>query len=140
MRPFVPNSAGLQSGSLVRFWKCSCTSPAHEVAERLGTGLTVVPRSSVSPLPTDLSFATPGASRYKGHLLLTTWHGVDKKAAPTLWIRIDVTSVGFASGLPFTLDIRDRWRRAIAGPRGTLLARSIDALLKAILEGRPAHG
>ena len=101
------------------------TSLIHEVAERLGAGLTVVPRSSVSPLHTDLRFAAPGAARYKDHLLLTTWHGVDKKMAPTLWIRIDATSVGFASGIPFTPEIRDRWRRAIAGPRGAALARSI---------------
>lgn len=107
------------------------TSLIHEVAERLDAGLTVVPRSSVSPLHTDLRFAAPGAARYKDHLLLTTWHGPDKKAAPTLWIRINATSVGFASGTPFAPEIRDRWRRAIAGPRGASLTRSIDALLKA---------
>ena len=39
--------------------------------------------------------------------------------------------MGFASGTPFTPEIRDRWRRAIAGPRGASLTRSIDALLKA---------
>ena len=39
------------------------TSLIHEVAEQLDAGLTVVPRSSVSPLHTDLRFAAPGARR-----------------------------------------------------------------------------
>lgn len=103
-------------------------SRVHEVAEQLDASLTVVPRSSVSPLHTDLRFAAPGAARYKDHLLLTTWHGPDKKTAPTLWIRIDATSVGFASGIAFTPDNRDRWRRAVTGPRGASLAGSIDVL------------
>ena len=30
-------------------------------------------------------------------------HGADKKSGPTMWLRIDSSSVGFASGVPFTL-------------------------------------
>lgn len=104
------------------------TSLIFAVAERLDAGLTVVRRGSVSPLHTDLRFAAPGAARYKDHLLLTTWHGADKKVAPILWIRIDATSVGFASGMAFTPELRDRWRDAIAGREGASLARSIASL------------
>lgn len=102
----------------------------EQVAKALKVPLTVVPRSSVSPLHTDLRFARPGAPRYKDHLLLTAWHGADKKTAPTLWIRIDSTSVGFASGAPFTPAIRDRWREAVTGPRGPKLAHALEKILQ----------
>lgn len=95
------------------------------VAARIDADLTVVPRSSVSPLHRDLRFAAPGAARYKDHLLLTTWEGADKKTSPTLWIRIDAKSAGFASGIGFTPDTRERWRAAVACPRGELLAQAI---------------
>lgn len=55
-----------------------------EVARDLDAPLTTS-RGSVSPLHADLRFAPAGAPRYKDHLLLTTWHGSDKKTGPTLW-------------------------------------------------------
>ena len=61
----------------------------EELAMRLDADLTVVRRSSVSPLHRDLRFAKPGTARYKDHLLLTAWSGRDKKTAPILWLRID---------------------------------------------------
>ena len=61
----------------------------ESVAEALDADLTVVRRASVSPLHRDLRFAAKGAARYKDHLLLTAWHGRDKKFSPTLWIRLD---------------------------------------------------
>lgn len=99
-----------------------------QVVTRLAAPLTTSPRGSVSPLHTDLRFAPAGAPRYKDHLLLTAWHGPDKKSGPTLWLRVDSTSVGFASGLPFTPAVRDRWRTAVGGPQGALLAAQLDAL------------
>ena len=51
------------------------TALIADVADRLDADLTVVPRSSVSPLHRDLRFAPAGAARYKDHLLLTTWEG-----------------------------------------------------------------
>lgn len=98
------------------------------VAAALPAELSVVRRSSVSPLHRDLRFAPAGASRYKDHLLLTAWHGRDKKFSPTLWIRIDADRVGFASGLGFDPTQRDRWREAVGGKAGELLARAIRKL------------
>lgn len=98
------------------------------VAERLDADLTVAARSSVSPLHRDLRFAPEGAERYKDHLLLTTWEGVDKKASPILWIRLDAVSVGFASGIGFSPAVRDRWRETVAGPAGERLATQLAEL------------
>jgi uncharacterized protein (DUF2461 family) len=100
------------------------------VAETLDTNLTVDRRSSVSPLHRDLRFAPPGTPRYKDHLLLTTWQGPDKKIAPTLWIRIDTDSVGFASGMAFTPDLRTRWRETVGSQPGQDLADRISLLTK----------
>lgn len=85
-------------------------------------------RGSVSPLHADLRFARAGAPRYKDHLLLTAWHGPDKKVGPTLWIRVDSSSVGFASGVAFTPVTRERWRAAVGGSGGTRIASLLDEL------------
>ncbi len=100
-----------------------------EVAVRLGRDLTVSPRGSVSPLHRDLRFAAAGAPRYKDHLLLTTWEGPEKRTAPTLWIRVDGRSAGFASGMSLAPPARDRWRRAVAGGGGGELAHVLDGLV-----------
>ena len=98
------------------------------VADRLDADLTVVPRSSVSPLHRDLRFAPDGAARYKDHLLLTTWEGADKKTSPMFWIRIDAAQAGFASGIGFTPAVRERWREAVGGDAGAVLAAELDEL------------
>jgi uncharacterized protein (DUF2461 family) len=95
------------------------------VAEALDEDLTVVRRSSVSPLHRDLRFAAEGAPRYKDHLLLTTWFGRDKKYSPTLWIRVDADRVGFASGVAFDPALRERWRAGVGGASGASLASAI---------------
>lgn len=87
-------------------------------------------RSSVSPLHRDLRFAKAGSPRYKDHLLLTAWEGTDKKTSPTMWLRIDSESVGFASGLVFTPAQRTRYREVVAGPEGAELASAIAVLKK----------
>jgi hypothetical protein len=101
-----------------------------DVADRLGADLTVQPRSSVSPLHRDLRFAPEGAARYKDHLLLTTWEGIDKKTAPMFWIRVDATRAGFASGIVFTPAVRDRWRAAVGGTAGEALADDLAVLTR----------
>lgn len=106
------------------------TALIQAVAHAVDPGLSVHPRSSVSPLHRDLRFAESGGPRYKDHLLLTAWHGPDKKTAPTLWVRIDAESVGFASGISFTPEIRMRWRKAVGGRRGEVLADYIARLKK----------
>ena len=37
--------------------------------------------------------------RYKDHLLLRWWEGAVKNVAPTRMVRLDATSVGFATGV-----------------------------------------
>jgi hypothetical protein len=101
----------------------------EEVADRLDAELTVVSRSSVSPLHRDLRFAPEGASRYKDHLLLTTWEGSDKNTSPILWIRVDARRAGFASGMAFTPPVRARWRSAVGDDAGEELARLLDGLI-----------
>ena len=100
----------------------------EEVAGRLDADLTVTSRSSVSPLHRDLRFAPTGSPRYKDHLLLTAWEGADKRTAPTLWIRIDSNRAGFASGIGFTPEIRERWCTAVGGDAGADLRTVLDWL------------
>lgn len=102
---------------------------AGDLAERLDADLTVAARSSVSPLHRDLRFASPGAPRYKDHLLLTMWEGDTKATSPTLWLRLDAERVGFASGIGFTPAIREAWRSAVAGAPGETLATELDRLV-----------
>ena len=101
----------------------------QDAADRLGADLTVANRSSVSPLHRDLRFAREGSPRYKDHLLLTTWEGADKRTSPMFWIRIDAARVGFASGIGFTPEIRERWRTAVGGDEGGDLAVILDQLI-----------
>ena len=103
----------------------------EDVAGRLDADLTVTSRSSVSPLHRDLRFAPEGSPRYKDHLLLTAWQGADKRTSPTLWIRIDSERAGFASGIGFTPEIRDRWRSTIGGDDGADLTVMLDHLTAA---------
>lgn len=121
---FASEKARLTSGLL---------APARtliaEVAEQLPTELTVTSRGSVSPLHTDLRFASPGAPRYKDHLLMTTWGGTDKASAPVLWIRVDAHRVGLASGMNLAPPFRDRWRAAVGDERGTALGDALDVLV-----------
>lgn len=100
-----------------------------DVAARLDADLTVVPRSSVSPLHRDLRFAPEGAARYKDHLLLTAWEGPDKATSPILWIRLDAHGAGFASGMAFTPEVRERWRTSVGGAPGDELAATLERLV-----------
>lgn len=120
-RPYAQRRDLLASGG---------TALMQAVAQAVDAGLSVHARSSVSPLHRDLRFAESGGPRYKDHLLLTAWHGLDKKAAPTLWVRIDAECVGFASGISFTSEVRMRWREAVDGRRGEVLADHIAGLKK----------
>ena len=103
----------------------------EDVTGRLDADLTVTSRSSVSPLHRDLRFAPEGSPRYKDNLLLTAWQGADKHTSPTLWIRIDSERAGFASGIGFTPEIRDRWRSTIGGDNGADLTVILDDLTAA---------
>lgn len=106
----------------------------EELAKRLAVPGSPPARSSVSPLHTDLRFAKAGSPRYKDHLLLTAWHGTDKRTGVTVWIRIDTASVGFACGVAFTPEARDRWRRGVASEAGAQLVAALQALEQAHAE------
>ena len=108
----------------------------EDLAEALDADLTVVRRSSVSPLHRDLRFAKAGSPRYKDHLLLTAWTGSDKKTAPTLWLRLAPDGVGFASGMGFDPKARARWREAVGGKPGEALAKALKAAGKGATAGR----
>lgn len=97
------------------------------LARRLEVG-PPAPRTSVSPLHTDLRFAPAGAPRYKNHLLLTAWNGPDKKTGTTFWLRLEADAVTFAVGVTFTPETRDRWRQAVGGEEGEELAGELEAL------------
>lgn len=103
----------------------------QDVTSRLDADLTVTSRSSVSPLHRDLRFAPEGSPRYKDHLLLTAWEGADKRTSPTLWIRLDSERAGFASGIGFTPEIRERWRAAVGGDKGAELRAVLERLIAA---------
>lgn len=115
--------------------KHGVSTPGRElitaVADELPAELTVSSRSSVSPLHRDRRFAAAGSPRYKDHLLLTTWHGDDKRTGATLWLRIDASQVGFASGISLDGDHRGRWRAAVGDDAGDALATAIDHIVEA---------
>lgn len=82
---------------------------------------------SIAPINNDLRFK-PDASPYKDHLLFKWWEGPDKKLAPTLWVRLSSQAVGFAAGV--TISDIGRWRDAVGGSAGEVLATAIEKLSK----------
>ncbi|MEL7211001.1 MAG: DUF2461 family protein, partial [Actinomycetota bacterium] len=60
--------------------------------------------------------------------MINIWDGPDKKTAPTLRVRVTPDQTGFASGAMFTKEGLERWRRAVAGDRGEVLAETLDEL------------
>ncbi len=74
---------------------------------------------SIGPINNDVRF-NPKASTYKDHVLLRFWEGDDKKTAPTLYVRLTGTEVGFASGAMFR-DV-DAWREAVDSEGDGLVA------------------
>jgi uncharacterized protein (DUF2461 family) len=83
------------------------------LARRISPDLVADPRvnGSIAPINRDLRF-DPHGPRYKDHLLFRWWEGTPKKTSPTLYVRLDPTRIGFASGIVFTST--DRWRAAAA--------------------------
>lgn len=82
---------------------------------------------SIAPINNDLRFS-PDKAPYKDHIMLRFWEGSPKKTAPTLFVRMTTTDVGFATGL-VPADVGD-WRAAIDGPSGAALATEIAKLAK----------
>lgn len=86
---------------------------------------------SIAPINNDLRF-NPDASPYKDNLLLRFWEGADKKAAPTLFVRITADDVWYAAGVAPT-DVTT-WRDVVASDVGVGIATAIDRLVDAAAE------
>lgn len=80
---------------------------------------------SIGPINNDLRFS-PNKPPYKDHLLLRFWEGATKKTAPTLYVRLTSSQVGFATGV-LPADV-SAWRAVIDGPLGEKLDRAINEL------------
>ena len=82
------------------------------LADTISPEITAIPKTngSISPINNDVRFSKD-ASPYKDHLLFRFWEGPDKKAAPTLFVRVSEESVGFASGTH--IKSLDRWRELV---------------------------
>ncbi|HET9143418.1 DUF2461 family protein [Actinophytocola sp.] len=84
------------------------------LVERISPGLLADPRvnGSIAPINRDLRF-DPHGPRYKDHLLFRWWErDRPKRTAPTLFVRLDPTRIGYASGMVFPST--DQWRTAVA--------------------------
>jgi uncharacterized protein (DUF2461 family) len=118
-------------------WNTHLLEPARQfvtdlgavLAERISPGLVADPRvnGSIAPINRDLRF-DPHGPRYKDHLLFRWWEaGGPKKTAPTLFVRLDPTRIGFASGIAFPTP--DRWRATTGDAAAArVLARLIDRI------------
>lgn len=100
--------------------------------ETVSDTLSVEPKinGSVSPFNRDLRFAEDRRRPYKDHLMVNFWDGADKRAAPTLRVRVTPTATGFGAGMVFPKDGLERWRAAVAGPAGQELAAALDELAR----------
>ncbi|MEX1280532.1 MAG: DUF2461 family protein [Acidimicrobiia bacterium] len=100
------------------------------LAESISPGLTWEAKTngSIAPVNNDLRF-NPDASPYRDTILLRFWEGDDKRHAPTLFVRITPTDLGFASGCaPASVD---RWRAVVDSDEGAAIARAIETLVTA---------
>ena len=81
--------------------KAFVTDLGAELQSRVSAGIVAEPKTngSIAPINNDLRFS-PDKSPYKDHLLLKFWEGANKKTAPTLYVRIAPSGIGFATGAP----------------------------------------
>jgi hypothetical protein len=105
---------------------------AQAVGDRIREGVSdtvvVEPKinGSISPFNRDLRFVEDRSRPYKDNLMVNFWDGADKKAAPTLRVRVSPTGTGFGSGAVFTKSGLERWRAAVAGDTGIDLVAALD--------------
>ena len=110
--------------------KALVTALGSALADAVSSEIVAQPRTngSISPINNDLRFS-PDKSPYKDHLLLRFWEGSDKKTAPTLFVRISESTIGFATGVNFVSV--DRWRTLVDdNDTGSQLSRAIVKLAK----------
>ncbi len=113
--------------------KALVSALGERLAEEISPTIVAQPKTngSIAPINNDLRFS-PDKSPYKDHLLLRFWDpgpvGLDKKVAPTLFVRVSEDEIGFAAGAAITST--DRWRSTIDGAQGEALADALKALGK----------
>jgi uncharacterized protein (DUF2461 family) len=122
-------------------WAQLLLQPSRRFVEDLGTRLAeqispgliadATVNGSIAPIHRDMRFAPHGA-RYKDHLLFRWWEGTPKMTAPTLYVRLSPTQIGFASGLTFTST--DRWRTVVSD---IARARTVRQLIDDISDATP---
>jgi uncharacterized protein (TIGR02453 family) len=110
--------------------KAFVTAIGDRLADGIAPAIIAQPKTngSIAPINNDLRFS-PDKSPYKDHLLLRFWEGENKKTAPTLFIRITETDVGFATGA--MLPDLGHWRQLVDNDKtGAPLADALAALAK----------
>ena len=122
-------------------WENDLRLPAHHLARAVGSRLVEEVsagfitesqlHASVSPINRDMRFDQAGP-HYKDHLLLRWWEGAVKNVAPTLMVRLDATSVGFATGVTFASTAG--WRAAVGQPEIS------ESSLMLMSRSRPSNG
>ncbi|HEX4661124.1 MAG TPA: DUF2461 family protein [Streptosporangiaceae bacterium] len=120
-------------------WQDLVLQPSRRLVQNLGALLTeqISPglitddrvNGSIAPVNRNLRFDPHGA-RYKDHLLFRWWEGAPKKTAPTLYMRLGATQIGFASGVVFAST--DHWRATVGDlARARTLCRLVDDISRA---------
>ena len=121
--------------SIVAPTKAFVADLGERLGETISPHIVAQPKTngSISPINNDLRFS-PDKSPYKDHLLLKFWEGDNKKTAPTLWVRISRSDVGFATGSA----IQDLNRRRELIDDDATGAELADALVE-LGDGRELH-
>jgi len=98
----------------------------------IGPDITGAPKTngSIAPINNDLRFS-PDKSPYKDHLLFRFWEGPEKKIAPTLWVRLSATELGFATGVAFDAAALARFRTRVGGAEGEAWVAAVASLAHA---------
>lgn len=127
-KAFLDSNRSTYTNEVAEPAKAFVVAMGEALADTISPDIVAVPKTngSISPINNDVRFARD-ASPYKDHLLFRFWEGTDRKAAPTLFVRVSEESVGFASGAP--ISSLDRWRELIDGEStGGALAAAIAKL------------
>lgn len=111
-KPWFDENRKIYDESVVKPTRAFVTAIGEGLADGFAPDIVAVPKAngSISPINNDLRFS-PDKSPYKDHLLLRFWEGPDKKAAPTLFIRLGPDEIGFATGA--AIGSTERWRELI---------------------------
>ncbi|MEM9564322.1 MAG: DUF2461 family protein, partial [Actinomycetota bacterium] len=108
--------------------KAFVVAMGDRLREEVAPGIVAEPKTngSIGPITNDLRF-NPDRSPYKDHVLLRFWEGSDRKTSPTLFLRVGVDGIGYATGAPIVAV--ERWRELVDDEStGAALADALVAL------------